>query len=565
MDNKLRFGFMAILITWIVALNTFNKQNGQREIASTKGILSKCFSSLHNISKRTLSKAKQQTQFINHQFGLVNTKMKKAWLDVVGVHLHNNKKLKEKYSDLLTKIFKKYPEILEGESPNDFLAKYNQKYHLRLYTDENGLVKSGVRPVFKGDLKQTLRSKGYKESAAKNISEMAEKIEWDQRETVLFLRYGRPKKNFDSKKLERFIIYTRSLNEKDKLIAFQNINEIWQKQQKFKDHKLIKKFNSYQKKTKNFALKHSSPEVVDAYFKRLSTCRGGIMSAESVKTANKIGTIFAGIDIATILATYGWLNRDNGISGELIGKASFEVITYGIYSFFAAKMMVDPTAGFLKKASDQIWLNIGVDAFTTSAYSLIWGTSEEEAKIKVEQLKKDPHFRKQMEALFSYLEKPEVLEQLEKKFSEILYRTEYIEIDGETQQVQRRVEAEDLTQEELNSAGMDEFLLSLITLSEYYQNTPEGESYFGFLPTNYGDRGLDLFVYKRYYNIHPIRGVWRQVLLATFLNRLLCMNPNSKLAGLKWAPLAATIIFSINNAIFAPDYFKTRTQKTGIR
>jgi hypothetical protein len=181
------------------------------------------------------------------------------------------------------------------------------------------------------------------------------------------------------------------------------------------------------------------------------------------KAGGKAFTYFTiSIAAASSGAFYTYANYDDPefLTKEFFGKMSYEMLGDGLWAALASWVFKDPKGTFLSK-SVKMYL---ADNMLIMADGLTWqqifAEGEEDASKRIDELKKNPEFKTEMQKLVKLLERDKFMDKVSKKFGEVLIQLklkepEALGIDWEG------IELEDLEKPEVQNQLMKAALMEM--------------------------------------------------------------------------------------------------------
>lgn len=332
--------------------------------------------------------------------------------------------------------------------------------------------------------------------------------------------------------------------------------------------KMVKKFFNIQSRIERYELaeaqslkriavsKGKSPIVAERFANKMAAnkarrleeltyaCKTKKFTPERQQAAKNFTKFSVGLGIASTSAFFAISNWDKDKDGQWYGKLSFEVFAAVVLSWVRAKILSAQNAHvdqFFKAFFGNNVVSTGVQTYATdsvlkygaaNAYAELFGVSEEEANMQLQEYFTVDSRREAVEKLYHVMEEY----QMHDKYAKAMEKVSIAYANGEL--------SDDLFKDE----EVKEYLLQSIVQLEYDETK-------GALNT--GSHQNDLYVFDR---LWFLQATPRSLAISYFIYRTLCLGKNTPVKAFA----KAFAIASLERVIFDPLYFKVRKWATGI-
>lgn len=383
----------------------------------------------------------------------------------------------------------------------------------------------------------------------------------------------------DKNQLRNYVNFVHSLKPDEQVNALKQLQNIallssrgnpggyvaqfYQKEKKFNVYETFKqKIYEYELKRKGRTPAQAKVESFQmaaqsraAMQKRYYSCQSKTITPEHKTAAKRYLGLSTSIGIAgTVNGNYS-ANKDKFENNKLdwFGKLGYDIAIVMIMSKINAKMVKASPDGIAKRylsANANFAVVGGLDAVV---YSRLYGVTEKEAEVKLEQIKNSPEAMKELKVLEKYLDKNDFAGKFEEKmvldFKNILSSPKKEEMLGKPPYKIGSEEFPGLTPKDLDNPAIKQKVLHALIRE---MNSGAGNPIIST-----GDLGLDRWSNDRAWN--AAIGVPKGMVTGMIMYQILCMGADRPFASLG----VATGFQFINQFMSGSAYYQFRREMIG--
>lgn len=331
-----------------------------------------------------------------------------------------------------------------------------------------------------------------------------------------------PTDELSFQKLNDFIEYSQTLFPKNRANFLANSDKLFTS-----EYEKSKTFKGMRKRLSTFAKqekKMASREAFASWRKLYNGCHTKGLTQEH-KQGAKFFTYFtvtvAAGSSGVFYAATNWNEEEFG-TGEFYGKLTYEMANDALWAMLASYVFKDPTGGFFEK-SIKMYLGdnvlVAADGFT---WEQLFGDGESDANERIQELKRDPEFQKEVLKLIKHLEREKFTDTMNEKFKEALA----LVMDNPPKDLS--IDWESITKEDLDKEDINEALMEAALLEMYESDTGE---------MSLGSYGADRWAF---YTGLGLPFMFLDTAVTTKIYHTMCMAP----ANPKKAILTSALIFT---------------------
>lgn len=401
-----------------------------------------------------------------------------------------------------------------------------------------------------------------------------EELKFNKKELALLKEASNKLKGKVSKEeFYSFVVYSKSLNEKKRLELLSSAMDLTLNRElatgplkKFYKIGLSidkKSLSEYQKilvelettnpklsKKEIYSLAVGQVKVFRRAYEKMSYgCRSNIWTTERVAAKNAFLKFKLGIGMASSIAAYSYQNQDKFKEDKTkwASKLGYELTFAVVSSYISTGIISNPASSIIVKSGAK-YLNARAQGLVDWAlYAQLFGGSEKEAILKIEEIKNDENKMKLIKELQTYLKNEYFYTKYKKQFlntlKPILIHGQLDQKKNSSTSASQKVDWDNLIPSDLDSPIVMKALIEA-SLAKTYE-----ESKGGVL--EYGSVGADRFGFHAAYGALLLP---RDIAFDLYIYHILCMGSlNPKAAFVK-----ALGIYVLNRMIFDQLYYYSR-------
>jgi len=354
-------------------------------------------------------------------------------------------------------------------------------------------------------LEKVLRKKDYSDFDIKKYK----KLFLDMTEEELMLvRKSFSHDDDEMRALARFIHYSRTLSDYDRLLALDHAHEIYletsEKVWVSNFHRERKKFNSFRDKQRKKFLKkqiktdkktHSKKalkeadkhahEVAKLYEKLYYGCRNASSTKVQLEASKTYGKYILTLAPITAGTSYTVVNWDKEKDAKWFKGIAYDITLATFLNYYAGKLLTGPGDGHLKKLAKSIGFYGTVDLATTPLYNYIFSPGEEEREKVLKQLVTDENEKEKLKSFLNFIAEADHDKSVESSLLQLIKKEDGSSVTKE--------DLKNLSPEDLLSEGTKDEFLELLAAQMYEENKGD------WIAT--GNQGLDRFWFHRTWDV----------------------------------------------------------------
>jgi hypothetical protein len=303
--------------------------------------------------------------------------------------------------------------------------------------------------------------------------------------------------------LRRFLHYTRTLSNEERILALDHAHEIYLETS---GKKWIVNFKREVDRLKNYRAKHKEKylrrqstrdeaaiERANAHAEGLSRvyeklyfgCKNTDSNQVQKQAAKTYGKFILTLAPATAATSYAVVNWDKEKDAKWLTGMAYDVTIVTFLNFFAAKVLSGPADGHLKKLAKSMGLFGTVDLVTAPLYNALFSPSEEEREKALNSLVKDSKEKEKLKEFIKFIVEKDHSQSVEESLLQLIKHEDGSEVTID--------DLYNMNPEELLSDNMKDEFLGLLAEKMYEDDKGDWISS--------GNQGLDRFWYHRTWDI----------------------------------------------------------------
>jgi hypothetical protein len=341
--------------------------------------------------------------------------------------------------------------------------------------------------------------------------------------------------------VKNYLSFVLSLKEKEQKMALMNLDQLGKKEI---NSKYVNNFLKHEEKIK---AKFESKKITELsaqnrYRELFYGCKAFRPNEINKGAAREFKRFNLALNLGTLGVSYAYYNMDKKIDGEWFEKLGYDIGTSLLFSYVGGIIQTNAADTQIVKTLKNYFIGRVIGVTDVLLYDPIFSHEREIALKHIEDLKKDPSYKKEIDdLLISYRErglfrkyKEEVIKVLKELPFEI-----GLGIKGNTVD-ENNIDWNNLSHSDLDRPEVQDVMVAA-AMAQVYQQT-KGE----WIDTS--DAGLDRYVFNSlFYGVQIPRSIVQNYI--TY--QMLCMGQdNSKISFAKAALFNVTSNFIVNQALY---------------
>lgn len=341
-------------------------------------------------------------------------------------------------------------------------------------------------------------------------------------------------------RVKQYLTYVLSLSDKEQKIALLDLAQLDGREI---NSKHITKFLKHEEKlTKKFASTKMTPEQQKRHQELYYGCRALRPNEVNKNAARDFKRFNLSLNLGTLGASYAFYNMDKDINGEWFGKLGYDIGITLLFSYVGGNIQTKATDNQIVKSLKSYFVGRIMGGTDVLIYDPIFNHEREKAEARLEELKKNPEYKKEIERLLViYKER-----NLYRHYKDELMKTLRHLPDGISMGIRGRavdennVDWNNLTIADLDRPEVQEVLVAA-SMAQVY-NESKGE----LIDT--GDTGLDRYAFNSVFYAAQIP---KSIVQNYITYQLLCMGQdNPKLSFTKAVIFNVGTNFIVNQVLY---------------
>ncbi len=456
---------------------------------------------LPTYSVATLSYKKSTKDFIE-KLKLKTAKKRYQSIIKLNEYRGSSRELTESYVNLLNQLRKK--NIIGKNSLKKILRHINEN-SIPLATTGSGKVyvpkRSRIKLMGASDLlDKVLRKREYSNSDIKKYKKVFSDI---TEEELMLVKSSFSSDREEMTVLRRFIQYSRTLPENDRLLALDHAHEIYLETS---EKKIISnfnieknKFNKFRKKQKDKFLKghkvHSKKilkqadnhanDIAKLYEKLYYSCNKTSSTKTQLQASKTYGKYILTLGPVSAGTSYSIVNWDKEKDEKWFKGIAYDITLATFLNFYAGKLLTGPGEGHLKKLAKSMGFYGSIDLMTAPLYNKIFSPSEDERSKALKTLVSDEKQREELSKFIKYIKETDHDDSIEESLLSL--------VKNEDGSAVTKADLSSINKEDLLTEDLKDTFLKLLAKKMYDENKGDWISS--------GNQGLDRFWFHRAWDI----------------------------------------------------------------
>lgn len=337
-----------------------------------------------------------------------------------------------------------------------------------------------------------------------------------------------------------YLTYVLSLSQKEQKTGLMDLAQLDAREV---NSKHVTKFTAHEKKIQEkFDSKKMSLKEQGRYKELYYGCRALSPNSVNKNAAKDFKRFNLALNLGSLGASYAFYNMDKEKDAEWYAKLGYDLGTTIFFSYVGGKIQTNPTDTQIAKSLKGYFSGRAMGLTDILVYDPLFNKEQEKAEARVEALKKDPNYKKEIESLLKdYNErglyrkyKAEIINTLKKLPEGISLGLKGNSVD------ENNVDWNNLTHADLDRPEVQDVLVAASMMQIYHESKGE------WIDT--GDVGLDRYAYNAVFYAVMIP---KSIVQNFITYRMLCMGQdNAKLSFTKAVIFNVASSFVVNQVLF---------------
>lgn len=429
-----------------------------------------------------------------------------------------------------------------------------------------------MRSFMKGSRKtEVTEQKPLAPKVLKAIKNYWSQADLTDEDLKLLLEFFPRKEKVNKTRLKSFITYLSTLNDAQKKKAITKTSEFFKEKSDFKmvkefnkiqDHiekkrlqqfekelSLLRKKNPQESQSKLESMARSSSyRFKDGYEKLAFGCRASKSTPEKKRASQLFKKFVLGIGVTSSIAGYTYANYDKEFDAKWFGRLGYELTIGMVSNYLSAKILTNPNNTIIRMGLQRYLLARSFGVVDMTLYSSFFSGNKDEARARLEELKKDPKFQEEMKKLSTFLEEEGTLVKYKRMIIEnikALLRHQELAPESTGELHYGDFDFSGLKPEDLDDPEIQNIVIAAILAQEYEENRGK------IIST--GDVGADRFAFHAAYGLVMMP---KDIYTSLYIYRVLCMGQMNPRAAL----MKAVGLYTLNRVVFDQLYYYSRRE-----
>lgn len=341
-------------------------------------------------------------------------------------------------------------------------------------------------------------------------------------------------------RVQKYLSYALTLNEKNRRLALLDLGELDGREI---NSKLVNKFIEHEKKIEATSLKRKFTGAQEARYHELYYgCRALSPNDVNKNAARDFKRFNLSLNLGTLGASYAFYNNDKEINAEWFGKLGYDIGITVLFSYVGGSIQTKATDTQIVKSLKSYFMGRVIGTTDLLIYDPIFNNERERAEARLAELKKDPHYKTEVERLLKIYEERGLYRQYKAKIIDTLRKLPdgmSLGLRGNSVD-ENGVDWNNLTQADLDRPEVQEVLVAASMAQMYHESKGE------WIET--GDAGLDRYTFNSIFYFVQIP---KSIAQNFITYRMLCMGQDDpKLAFTKAVIFNVATSFAVNQVLY---------------
>lgn len=341
-------------------------------------------------------------------------------------------------------------------------------------------------------------------------------------------------------RVQKYLSYALTLNEKNRRLALLDLAELDGREI---NSKLVNKFIEHEKKIEATSIKRKFTGAQEARYHELYYgCRALSPNEVNKNAARDFKRFNLSLNLGTLGASYAFYNNDKEINAEWFGKLGYDIGITVLFSYVGGSIQTKATDTQIVKSLKSYFMGRVIGTTDLLIYDPIFNNERERAEARLAELKKDPHYKTEVERLLKIYEERGLYRQHKAKIIDTLRKLPdgmSLGLRGNSVD-ENGVDWNNLTQADLDRPEVQEVLVAASMAQMYHESKGE------LIET--GDAGLDRYTFNSIFYFVQIP---KSIAQNFITYRMLCMGQDDpKLAFTKAVIFNVATSFAVNQVLY---------------
>lgn len=341
-------------------------------------------------------------------------------------------------------------------------------------------------------------------------------------------------------RVKQYLTYVLSLSDKEQKTALLDLAQLDGREI---NSAHVNKFMKHEEKlTKKFASSKMTPKEQKRYQELYYGCRALRPNEVNKNAARDFKRFNLSLNLGTLGASYAFYNSDKEINGEWFGKLGYDIGITVLFSYVGGNIQTKATDNQIVKSLKSYFFGRIMGGTDVVIYDPIFNHEREKAEARLEELKKNPEYKKEIEKLLIvYKERNFYRHYKDELMKTLRHLPEGISLGLKGKSVdENNVDWNNLTLADLERPEVQEVLVAA-SMAQVY-NEGKGE----WIDT--GDTGLDRYAFNSVFYAAQIP---KSIVQNFITYQLLCMGQdNPKLSFTKAVIFNVGANFVVNQVLY---------------
>lgn len=341
-------------------------------------------------------------------------------------------------------------------------------------------------------------------------------------------------------RVQKYLSYALTLNEKNRRLALLDLAELDGREI---NSKLVNKFIEHEKKIEATSINRKFTGAQEARYHELYYgCRALSPNEVNKNAARDFKRFNLSLNLGTLGASYAFYNNDKEINAEWFGKLGYDIGITVLFSYVGGSIQTKATDTQIVKSLKSYFMGRVIGTTDLLIYDPIFNNERERAEARLAELKKDPHYKTEVERLLKIYEERGLYRQYKAKIIDTLRKLPdgmSLGLRGNSVD-ENGVDWNNLTQADLDRPEVQEVLVAASMAQMYHESKGE------LIET--GDAGLDRYTFNSIFYFVQIP---KSIAQNFITYRMLCMGQDDpKLAFTKAVIFNVATSFAVNQVLY---------------
>lgn len=337
-----------------------------------------------------------------------------------------------------------------------------------------------------------------------------------------------------------YLTYVLSLSEKEQKVGLLDIAQLDAREM---NSKHVEKFIAHEKKIQQkYDSKKMTVKEQGRYKELYYGCRALSPNEVNKNAAKDFKRFNLSLNLGTLGASYAFYNMDKEKDGEWWAKLGYDLGTTVFFSYVGGKIQTNPRDTQIVKSIKGYMSGRVMGLTDILVYDPMFNKEQEKAEKRIEELKKDPNYKEEIEALLKNYEERGLYRKLKAQIIDTVKSLpEGVSLGIKGNSVdENNVDWNNLSHADLDRPEVQDVLVAAAMMQIYHESKGE------WIDT--GDAGLDRYTYNAAFYAVMIP---KSIVQNFITYKMLCMGQdNPKLSFTKAVIFNVASNFVVNQGLF---------------